>query len=115
MQRVSFGIIVNRLLAYLLQPYEKSKITKAYEKSKITKDLLGQLQGLSNQKNGKKTLIWLHAESLILVDNFSEILSHFEDKKDIQFLLTTEESNTDQDLNVPVSYTHLTLPTNREV
>ena len=101
MQRVSFGIIVNRLLAYLLQPYEKSKITKAYEKSKITKDLLGQLQGLSNQKNGKKTLIWLHAESLILVDNFSEILSHFEDKKDIQFLLTTEESNTDQDLNVP--------------
>ena len=35
MQRVSFGIIFNYLVAYLLQPYEKSKIAKAYERIQL--------------------------------------------------------------------------------
>ena len=92
MQRVSFGIIVNYLVAYLLQPYEKSKIAKSYEQSKISKDLFEQLQGITNQRTEKKILIWLHAETLTQADNFNEIISHFEDKKDLEFLLTTEES-----------------------
>ena len=51
---LSFGIIVNYLVAYLLQPYEKSKIAKAYEQSKISKDLFEQLQGITNQRTKKK-------------------------------------------------------------
>ena len=101
MQRLSFGIIVNYLVAYLLQPYEKSKIAKAYEQSKISKDLFKQLQGITNQRTEKKILIWLHAESLTQADNFNEIISHFENKKDLEFLLTTEESYGDQEFHMP--------------
>ena len=101
MQRLSFGIIVNYLVAYLLQPYEKSKIAKSYEQSKISKDQFEQLQGISNQRTEKKILIWLHAETLTQADNFNEIISHFEDKKDLEFLLTTEESYGDQEFHMP--------------
>ena len=109
MQRVSFGIIVNYLVAYLLQPYEKSKIAKAYEQSKISKDVFKQLQGITNQRTKKKILIWLHAESLTQADNFNEIISYFEDKKDVGFLLTTEERHIKQQFHMPGIYQCLPL------
>ena len=101
MRNFSLGILINYVLAYLWQPIEKSKLLQSLEKDIISKELFNQLQGITHQNNKTKTLIWLHAKTLLIAENFSEIISHFENKKDIQFLLTTERSELDKEFTLP--------------
>ena len=101
MRNFSLGILINYVLAYLWQPIEKSKLLQSLEKDIISKELFNQLQGITHQNNKTKTLIWLHAKTLLIAENFSEIISHFENEKDIQFLLTTERSELDKEFTLP--------------
>ena len=77
MRNFSLGILINYVLAYLWQPIEKSKLLQSLEKDIISKELFNQLQGITRQNNKPKTLIWLHAKTLSIAENFSEIISHF--------------------------------------
>ncbi|MDE0765807.1 MAG: 3-deoxy-D-manno-octulosonic acid transferase, partial [Amylibacter sp.] len=83
MQSFSIGLAANYILAWVLQPFVKSRLSNSIEKGELHKKLADQLQGFSLQTRGEKTLIWLHAKTLATAASFGEIVAHFEENNNI--------------------------------
>jgi len=109
MQSFSIGLAANYILAWVLQPFVKSRLSNSIEKGELHKKLANQLQGLSLQTRGGKTLIWLHAKTLATAASFGEIVAHFEENNNIQFLWTTEEDDPDCTFKMTGIHQHLPL------
>jgi 3-deoxy-D-manno-octulosonic-acid transferase len=96
-------------LAWLTQPFVKSNLINSLDQGKTRAELVKQLLGATVSETPVGTLIWLHAQTLSEAQSFGEIVAHFESRKDIQFLWTTEEDNIDSELKMPGMHLHLPL------
>lgn len=54
-------------------------------------------------------MIWLHAKTLATAASFGEIVAHFEENNNIQFLWTTEEDDPDCTFKMTGIHQHLPL------
>jgi len=91
--RVSAALSTRQFIAWLTQPFAKSKLVRALEADKLRADLVDQLVGANYPKRDDGTLIWLHAETVAQTNNFAEIVAYFSDRKDVSFFWTTEEDD----------------------
>ena len=109
MTQFSVGMALRHVNAWLMQPFEKNSLLRKLEAQDIRVELVDQLLGANFPTRNDGILIWLHAATLAQCRDFGEVVAHFEDRDDVNFLWTTEEDDPTGAFDLTGIHQHLPL------
>jgi 3-deoxy-D-manno-octulosonic-acid transferase len=109
MKRVSVGLALRHVSAWIRQPFEKNRLLRQLETQDIRAELVDQLLGANFPTRNDGVLIWLHATTLAQCKEFAEVVAHFDGRDDVSFLWTTEEDDPLETFDQVGTHQHLPL------